>query len=201
MDDNEQMYQRVRSALMSSYIDKLSTKNESYAKNLESPHANFVDRNERLTALFQNYISQIRDRAQTNKKLKGVIFWFFIVLLSILTISVIGFIVCTAISKNKDFSVPLITVSITYAGSLIAIFEIISKYLFPIDEEKDAVSMIKTVLNNDFKVEKLISKEVGHNQNEMLGNFRTIKQLYDDKILTEEEFNEAKKGLLEKLKK
>lgn len=72
---------------------------------------------------------------------------------------------------------------------------------FPIDEEKDAVSMIKTVLNNDFKVEKLISKEVGHNQNEMLGNFRTIKQLYDDKILTEEEFNEAKKGLLEKLKK
>ena len=60
MDDNEQMYQRVRSALMSSYIDKLSTKNESYAKNLESPHANFVDRNERLTALFQLYISNKR---------------------------------------------------------------------------------------------------------------------------------------------
>ena len=198
----EDDYKSILSLLVNSKIDEISTISENYAKQLMSIHKQFEKRNQQLTGLLESYIEQRNNRVKVNQKLKKFIFGFFICLFSTLTISVVIFIICSSKQdKDKDFLVSLITVSVTYLVSLIAVFEIISKYLFPIDEEKDTVSMIQTVLNNDFKVEELISKAVNYNQNEILGNLRAIKQLHDDKILTEEEFNKAKKVLLEKLKR
>ena len=37
---------------------------------------------------------------------------------------------------------------------------IISKYLFPFDEEKDTIEMIKTVIQNDVQVEKIMSEAI-----------------------------------------
>lgn len=198
MEDN---YNGILSLLVNSKVDRTPTKSENYAIQTYEIHEEFQNRNKKLTKLLDSYIEQRGERVKVNKGLKIFVFWFFIVLLGVLTISVIIFIMCNIRqSGDKSFSVSLITVSVTYLASLIAVFEIISKYLFPIDEEKDTVSMIQTVLNNDFKVEELISK-FEHNQDKTFEKFTMIKRLYEDKILTDEEFAEAKKALIEELKK
>ena len=96
--------------------------------------------------------------------------------------------------------VSLLSVSVTYLASLIAVFEIMSKYLFPIDEEKDTISMIQAVINNDVQVEELMSNAIDKSHSEVIERLKMLKQLCDDKVLTDEEFNEIKKNLIEKIK-
>ncbi len=96
--------------------------------------------------------------------------------------------------------VSLLAVSVTYLASLISVFEIMSKYLFPIDEEKDTIRMIQAVIDNDVKVEDLMSKAIDKNDTGIIEKLKTIKQLYEDNTLTKEEFDELKNCLIKKLK-
>ena len=96
--------------------------------------------------------------------------------------------------------VSLLSVSVTYLASLIAVFEIMSKYLFPIDEEKDTITMIQAVINNDVQVEELMSEAIDKSHSEVIERLKLLKQLCDENVLTDEEFNEIKKNLIEKIK-
>lgn len=143
---------------------------------------------------------QRRERVRTNNFLKKFIFWFFIVLLGILTMAVALFMICNRNSDSVPSMVSLISVSVTYLASLIAVFEIMSKYLFPIDEEKDTISMIQAVINNDVQVEELMSSAIDKSHSEVVERLRMLKQLCDDDVLTNDEFDEIKKNLIDKLK-
>lgn len=194
------LYRQVLWDLMTSKIDTSSTDNEEYAEQLMNVHAQFVKRNGKLSDLLDDYIKQRRDRVKTNNFLKKFIFWFFIALLGVLTIAVVIFIIQNRDSDSIPSMVSLLSVSGTYLASLIAVFEIMSKYLFPIDEEKDTISMIQTVINNDVQVEELMSNAINKSHSEVIERLKIIKQLFDDKVLTDEEFNEIKKNLIEKIK-
>ena len=185
---------------MTSRFDSKPTKNEEYAEQLMNVHAQFVKRNGKLTDLLDDYIIQRRDRVKTNNFLKKFIFWFFIGLLGVLTIAVAVFLICNRNSDSVSSMVSLLSVSVTYLASLIAVFEIMSKYLFPIDEEKDTISMIQAVINNDVQVEELMSNAIDKSHSEVIERLKMLKQLCDDKVLTDEEFNEIKKNLIEKIK-
>ena len=63
--------------LLSSNYDNKPTKTEAYAKQLVSVHEEFVKRNEKLTSLLDDYITQRKERVRTNNFLKKFIFWFF----------------------------------------------------------------------------------------------------------------------------
>lgn len=121
-------------------------------------------------------------------------------MLAVLTIAVVVFIVCNRNSNSIPAMVSLFSVSVTYLASLIAVFEIMSKYLFPIDEEKDTITMIQAVINNDVQVEELMSKAIDKSHAEIIERLRLLKQLHDENVLTDEEFNEIKKNLIEKIK-
>ncbi len=136
-------YYKVLENLRMSMYDSNKTGNEQYAEQLKSVKAEFVKRNAKLTSLLEGYIEQRGKRVQENSFLKKFLFWFFIGLLSVLTIAVV--IVFLGVDFNKvnvSSTVSLLSVAVTYLGSIIAIFEIISKYLYPADEEKDTISMI-----------------------------------------------------------
>lgn len=163
-------------------------------------HAQFVNRNGKLTDLLEDFIDQRRKRVKTNNFLKKFIFWFFVGLLAVLTIAVVIFIVCNRNSNSIPSMVSLLSVSVTYLASLIAVFEIMSKYLFPIDEEKDTITMIQAVINNDVQVEDLMSKAIGKSHIEIIERLKLLKQLRDENVLTDEEFNEIKRNLIEKIK-
>lgn len=200
MTKDNPLYQFLLSELLSSDFDSQSTKNEAYAEQLLKVHAQFVKRNGKLTDLLEDFIQQRRERVKTNKFLKKFIFWFFIGLLGALTIAVVVFVICNRTSDSIPAMVSLLSVSVTYLASLIAVFEIMSKYLFPVDEEKDTINMIQAVINNDVKVEEIMSKEIDRGNGVLVERLQALKQLLDGGILTQEEFDEVKKTFLDKFK-
>lgn len=201
MSHENPLYKETLWELLTSKFDSKSTKNEEYAEQLMNVHAEFVKRNGKLTDLLDDYISQRRERVATNNFLKKFIFWFFVILLGVLTIAVAIFMISNRNNNSLPSMVSLISVSVTYLASLIAVFEIMSKYLFPIDEEKDTINMIQAVINNDVQVEELMSSAIDKSHSEVVEKLRTLKQLCDDGILTNAEFDEIKKNLIDKLKK
>lgn len=200
MNSDKSSFYDVLSSLLTSNFDSQPTKNEEYAEQLMNVHAQFVKRNGSLTELLDDYITQRRNRVKTNNFLKKIIFWFFIALLGVLTIAVVIFIIYNRNTDSIPSMVSLLSVSVTYLASLIAVFEIMSKYLFPIDEEKDTINMIQTVINNDVQVEELMSKAIDKSHSEIFERLKMLKQLCDDKVITADEFDEIKKDLIEKIK-
>ena len=200
MSGDKSSYIEVLRDLLTSNFDNKPTKNEKYAEQLMNVHAQFVIRNGKLTDLLEDFIEQRRKRVETNNFLKKFIFWFFVGLLAVLTIAVVVFIVCNRNSNSIPSMVSLLSVSVTYLASLIAVFEIMSKYLFPIDEEKDTITMIRAVINNDVQVEELMSRAIDKSHIEIIERLKLLKQLRDENVLTDEEFNEIKRDLIEKIK-
>lgn len=200
MSSDSSTYRNVLLELLSSEYDRKSTKNQKYAEQLMRVHTQFVERNRKLTELLDDYIKQRRERIKTNNRLKIFIFWYFIIQLTILTCAVVTFIISNRYIRSTPSMVSLLSVSVTYLVSLIAIFEIISKYLFPVDEEKDAINMIQTVINNDIKVEELTSNAIDKNHSGIIEKLKELKQLYDDGILTEGDFTDLKRNLIDKIK-
>ncbi|MEE0945574.1 MAG: hypothetical protein U0M42_01945 [Acutalibacteraceae bacterium] len=186
--------------LLSSNYDNKPTKTEEYAKQLVSVHEEFVKRNEKLTSLLDDYITQRKERVRTNNFLKKFIFWFFVGMLGALTITVVCFVAFNITIKTISAMVSLISVSATYLASLIGIFQIMSKYLFPVDEEKDTISMIKAVINNDVEVEKLMSTAIDKSFANDVEHLKLMKELRDSHTITQEEFVELKESILKKIK-
>jgi hypothetical protein len=132
-----------------------------------------------------------------NKKLKTILFVVFVLLLLALTFALINVYLRTDINKAVPSSVvSLFSVMITYLGSILSIFKIMSKYLFPVDEEKDTLDMIKTVISNDITVEELMLKSIKENDDNNIILLKKYKELLDQKIITNEEFDRLKNKFL-----
>ena len=192
-DDN---FSITLTELLSSDYDNNPTKTEKYAKQLVSVHEEFVKRNKKLTLLLDDYITQRKERVETNNFLKNFIFWFFVGMLAVLTITVVCFVASNITIKTIPAMVSLISVSATYLASLIGIFQIMSKYLFPVDEEKDTINMIKAVINNDVEVEELLSKAIDKSNHSDIERLKMYKELRDNSIITNDEFIELKGQVL-----
>lgn len=202
MNDDDLYFYQVLDDLMRSKFDNVSTKNENYAEQLKSIHNEFVKRNNKLTGLLDDYISNRKIRIKTNYFLKNFIFWLFVVLIVALTVVVVVVFVKTDINNIRTSSViSLLSVAITYLGSLLSIFKIMSKYLFPTDEEKDTIEMIKAVIENDTEVEQIMSNAIQENENLDTNKLKIFKELYDNHIIEIEEYNELKNIILENIKK
>lgn len=196
MNDN---YKQVLNLLLSSRYDDISTKNEKYAKQLTSVHEEFVARNKELTSLLSGYIAQREKRVRTNSFFKKFLFWTFIGLLILLTLTII--IVFIKVDyNNMDVSsiVSLLSVVATYLTSILSIFKIMSKYLFPADEEKDTITMITSVLSNDLKVEEIMTKAIDNNNNSDFNTLQKYKELFDSQVITNEEFEKLRNKIISK---
>lgn len=200
MNESE-LFNQVLQLLLQSKYDNKSTSNEDYAKQLKNVHTEFVKRNEKLTGLLEDYIQHRKERIKTNDSLKKFIFWLFVALLIVLTIVVVIVFVKTDLnSSDVSSAVSLISVALTYLGSLISIFKIMSTYLFPVDEEKDTIEMIKTVIENDIQVEQLMSQTIQDYEDSDIKKIQTLKQLHDSGALDENEFKELKVTFIDKIK-
>ncbi len=149
----------VLDLLESSSYDVQSTTSEDYARGLLDAHLNIVARNKLLTKLLDNYINTSEKRNKENVILRRVLFGIFTFILILLTVAVVV-VLCKVDFNQVTISLVLSLFSVggTYVGSLFTIYEIMIKYLFPTDQEKDTISMIRTLIENDIKVEELASK-------------------------------------------
>lgn len=195
------IYKTVLQDLLSSYIDASPTENESYAAQLTRVHQEFVKRNKSLTGLLDDYIDNRNDRVKENKLCKRVIFWVFISIFVLLTVAVIYIFTKTDINEsNISVITSLVTVAATYLTSILSIINIISKYLFPIDEEKDTIEMIKTVIGNDVQVEKMMAEAIDKAKSVDAQKLRDYKTLLDEGVITPDDFEYLKCSFINKPK-
>lgn len=187
--------------LLKSRYDSNKTTNESYAAQLVAVHKEFATRNAELTTLLKDYITQRRVRVTQNTQYKKWMYIIFVGLFVALTVAVI-FVFCRTDIDNANIEgiVSLVTVAATYLSSVLSIMKIMSKYLFPVDEEKDTIEMIKAVIKNDIEVEKIMSDAIDKAKNIDAEKLRECKALFDENILTQNEFDRLKADILNKVK-
>lgn len=152
--------------LQSHSYDPASTTNEQYAAkyntDLLAAHKEMVKRNTKLTDLLDHYIQNYDKKSEENMKYKEMLFSVFVGLFILFTFGVfIVFIKTDLNDVTAPLAVSLVSVGATYVGSIFVVYELMFKYLFPIDEEKDMINMIKTVIDNDLKLEEHIAKISG----------------------------------------
>ena len=132
----------------------------SYADGLGKIHIEVSERNKYLSELLKNYVQQRRSRIIINNHLKIIVFIGIVVIFYAFsrciftTINEFDF---NNTKTNVNSLISLITVAVTYCGSLIGVLEIITKYLFPISEENDATSILKAIIENDNQAEQMIN--------------------------------------------
>lgn len=204
---DEELYNRVFLELFRSRLDSVPTENEQYAKQLHMVHEQFEKRNISLTKLLDSYMTQRDRRIKTNTFFKKFLFWFLVGLLGILTITV-SIIFAKVDYKDVDSVssvVALVSVAVTYLTSILSTFKIMTKYLFPADEEKDTISMISTVINNDLKVEKITNKAIGKLSTSDITNasneasvLKLYKDLLDLQVIDQAEYDHFKKYVLKR---
>lgn len=150
--------------LTSSVYDPKSTINEQYVAyaaskqytaGLLKAHDQVVIRNEKLTGLLEHYIKNYDEKTVENRRYKEMLFNTFVGLFILLTFGIFVVFIRTDLNEvTVPLAVSLISVGATYVGSIFVVYEIMFRYLFPVDEEKDMITMIKTVIDNDLKLEE-----------------------------------------------
>lgn len=159
-ENDKKQYQDYLKELLNTNYDSVPTDNIHLARLLPFLRKNLLERDQQLTDLLTKYITQCTKRISTNNFFKKIIFWIFVALLMVLTVVVVVVFWKTDLN-NIDISsvVALFSIAGTYLGSLISIFRIMSKYLFPIDELKDTIEMIKVLTNKDMRLQELFLEE------------------------------------------
>lgn len=156
--NKQELLKELTEFLAESNYDDQSTTDEEYAGGLLKAHNQIVQRNILLTNLLNSYIHSHSKKVSDNRRYKGIMFFVFLAAFIAFTGATLYMFLRTDFS-NADIPqvVSLLSVGVTYIGSIFVAYEIMFKYLFPTDEEKDMISMIRTVIENDLKVEEFTS--------------------------------------------
>lgn len=146
-------------------VDMLrSSKKDSVQENDEADfndkaRKEYVKRNEIITALFKTYNDNTERRMKTNRRCKKITFWFLLISIFILTFAIVGlFIVLLKYNLINDSIAIVISACVTYLGSLLSILQIITKYLFPNNEDKNVLELLKTIIEKDNNLDNSINK-------------------------------------------
>lgn len=107
-------------------------------------------RAEQVTKLLENYTEQQAKRNAYKQESKPKIVSVLIVLVFILTLGIIASIILGIILGVDALALgALISGCVTYLSSIIALFLIIVKYLFPENEEANFNDLVKSIISND----------------------------------------------------
>ena len=194
------VYTETLDFLNNSVVDKNKTLTEKYAEQIDKIQEEFIRRNDKLTELFTNFIEQQNTRSKENKCMKKFLFFIFCFLLLGLTVAIVIVFIKTDFSKvDVPSVVSLFSVGATYFGSVISILKIMSVYLFPLEEERNTIDMIKTVIDNDAKLEQTLSAHVERSRYVHLNTLTKYKKMLDEEVISVEEYDEIKKHYLSQL--
>ena len=104
-----------------------------------------------ITDILNNYTNQQKDRFNYKSRTQKFIFWFLMALVAALTAALIAWI-SYLFKYHQSFDIPdiigLVTSCITYLSSLLTIFLVIVKYVFPEDEEKNFNELVSNIIKN-----------------------------------------------------
>ncbi len=114
-------------------------------------------RDAEITRLLRYYINTYDKKSKSNRMYKGVIFWTSIIILlsfSLVFLYLLYNYPNMADTNTVNNMVALITVCVTYLTLVISILKIITKYVFPQNEEEYITHIVKSIQDNDLKNKK-----------------------------------------------
>ncbi len=126
------------------YIDRFTTNQQK-------------ERDKNITELLKLYVQAYRYKNISNKWYKNIL---FVACISILITFVIAFIVLIqkfgydSNNANIESMIQIISVCVTFLALIISILKIITKYVFPINEEEYITRIVELIQNNDLEHKK-----------------------------------------------
>ncbi len=118
-----------------------------------------LNRDKQITKLLRHYVDFYKDKIETNKKYKNFLFWICMVILLCFSL-IFGCVVAYAVvlSNNDNMFINnvynVISVSVTFITLIIGILTIITKYVFPQDDEKYITQIVELIQTNDLENKK-----------------------------------------------
>ena len=118
------------------YFDKYATEQQRH-------------RDKHITKLLQLYVDFYNCKIKSNKWYKEILFYFCLATILVFSIFFV-YIICKEGFKN-DKLFNLISVCITFISLIIGILTIITKYVFPEDDEKYITRIVEIIQTNDLE--------------------------------------------------
>lgn len=136
-------------------VDNDNDMNKAYVDTYATRQQKSRDR--KITELLSTYVDTYNYKSKSNKWYKGILFFICIGILLAFCMSFIVFI------RNVDFngeanSIPeviqFISVCVTFLGLIVGLLQIITKYVFPENEEEYITRIVELIQNNDLENKK-----------------------------------------------
>ena len=105
-------------------------------------------RDKRITILLQLYVEAYKYKNKSNKWYKGIL--FFVCILILLIFKFNG----STNTKSIESVVKLITACVTFLTLIVGILKIITKYVFPANDEEYITRIVELIQNNDLENKK-----------------------------------------------
>ncbi len=130
--------------MSNAYIDKYTTNQQKL-------------RDKKITELLEQYVSAYTYKNSSNKLYKIIL---FLVCISILTTFSVAFVIFVSKLKYQTDAVAvgnivqIISVCITFLALIISVLQIITKYVFPENEDEYITRIVEIIQNNDLENKK-----------------------------------------------
>lgn len=118
-------------------------------------------RDELYTGLLRQYISVFNDKAEANAKYKAKFFYITMIAFCVLVGVPLIAILLTVIIGNSNVAVivALSSGAISILSAIIVLPKIIAQHLFPTDEDKNMIDLVKSMQENDSGIRSNSKKE------------------------------------------
>lgn len=115
-------------------------------------------RDEQITKLLTTYVKTYEDKSKSNNLLKSVLFWLCFGILIVLTLTFFIVLVFKFDLKASEATlanvVQVISICVTFSASVIGLLRIITRYVFPENEEQYITRIVEIIQKNDLENKK-----------------------------------------------
>ena len=144
--------------ISNTYVDEFTTKQQRA-------------RDKKITELLQLYVDAYNYKNKSNKWYKGILFGVCIFILLAFTVTLVVLVVKfngSSDEKSIESVIQLITACITFLTLIVSILKIITKYVFPANDEEYITRIVEIIQNNDLENKKEnIRVRISNAENEM----------------------------------
>ncbi len=148
--------------LSSSQELRINERIDDYHFKDASGYGRQYDRRDELYAdLLSNYIEQSKEKADKNVEYKQAFFYIVMAAFCLMILLPLVAIIIVAIrgDNNATAIVALSTSAVSILSAIIILPKIIAKHLFPTDEDKNMIDLVKSMQENDSGIRSNIKKE------------------------------------------
>lgn len=157
---NNKKYQRTVHQILNSVNRIKAIKDE---KTVDNPYVDEYTtdqqraRDKEITTLLQLYVKAYEYKNKSNKLYKGILFGACVGILIAFTTALIILVNKLSISSDNtsvEAVVQLVSVCITFLTLIVGILKIITKYVFPVNDEAYITRIVELIQNNDLENKK-----------------------------------------------